>query len=68
VTSEVKELNGVPAMYVNGKVTSQVLAAPYRPGPADFNDFRAAGISIFDIYVRFPWTGPETYDFSGVDQ
>jgi len=49
VTSEVRILNGVPALYVNGKLTSQVLAAPYRPGPVDFNDFRGAGIGIFDI-------------------
>src|SRR5579884_3202759 len=68
LTSEVRMLNGVPALYVDGKVTSQVFAAPYRPGPADFNDFRAAGISVFDIYLRFPWTGPEEYDFSPVDR
>src|SRR5262245_51132409 len=72
LTSEVRMHNGVPALYVNGKLTSQVLAAPYRDpqrgGMADFNDFRQAGISLFDIYVRFPWTGPETYDFSRVDQ
>ena len=68
LTSEVRLLNGMPALYVNGRLTSQMLAAPYRPGLADFNDFRQAGISIFDIYLRFPWTGPEQYDFSGVDQ
>ncbi len=68
LTSEVKILNGLPALYVNGVLTSQVLAAPYRPGPSDFNDFRRAGISIFNIYLRFDWTAPETYDFSRVDQ
>ncbi|HXS98159.1 MAG TPA: beta-galactosidase [Candidatus Limnocylindrales bacterium] len=68
LTSEVRMFNGVPALYINGKLTSQMLAAPYRPGPADFDDFRGAGISIFDIYLRFPWTAPETYDFSGVDR
>ena len=49
-----------------------MLAAPYRDpqrnGLADFEDFRQAGITIFDIYVRFPWTAPETYDFSVVDR
>lgn len=67
LTSEVKILNGVPALYVNGKLTSQVLAAPYRPGPSDFMDFWKAGITIYDIYLRFDWTGPEQYDFSKVD-
>ena len=72
LTSEVREHRGIPALYVNGVLTSQMLAAPYRDpqrnGIADFNDFRQAGISIFDIYVRFPWTAPETYDFAPVDQ
>src|SRR5262245_31408385 len=72
LTSDVRQLNGVPAFYVNGVLTSQMLAAPYRDpqrgGMADFNDFRQAGISIFDIYVRFPWTAPETYDFTPVDR
>jgi len=68
LTSEVRILNGMPALYVDGKLTSQVLAAPYRPGPADFNDFLKAGISIFNIYLRFDWTGPEQYDFKKVDE
>ena len=58
---------GTPALYVNGKLTSQVLAAPYIPGPADFTDFTRAGISIFDIYLRFDWKGPEQYDFQKID-
>ena len=72
LTSEVRQFKGIPALYVNGVLTSQSLAAPYRDpqrsGLADFNDFRRAGISIFDIYVRFPWTAPETYDFAPVDR
>lgn len=68
LTSEVRILNGMPALYVNGILTSQTLAAPYRPGPADFDDFRQAGISIFNIYLRFDWTGPETYDFKRIDE
>jgi hypothetical protein len=72
LTSEVREYKGVPSFYVNGVLTSQVLAAPYRDpargGLADFDDFRKAGITIFDIYVRFPWAKPEEYDFSVVDK
>jgi hypothetical protein len=68
LTSEVKILNGMPALYVNGKLTSQVLAAPYPPGLSDFTDFLQAGISIFDIYLRFDWSGPEQYDFKRVDE
>ena len=67
LSSEVKIVNGMPALYVNGVLTSQTLAAPYRPGPADFNDFRQAGISMFNIYLRFDWTAPETYDFKKID-
>jgi hypothetical protein len=67
LTSEVRIFKGTPALYVNGKLTSQVLAAPYIPGPADFTDFTRAGISIFDIYLRFDWTAPETYDFRKID-
>ena len=72
LTSEVRQFKGIPALYVNGVLTSQSLAAPYRDpqrnGLDDFNDFRRAGISIYDIYVRFPWTAPETYDFAPVDR
>ncbi|MBZ5499416.1 MAG: beta-galactosidase [Acidobacteriia bacterium] len=68
LASEVRFLHGMPALYVNGVLTSQVLGSPYRPGPSDFNDFRKAGISIFDIYLRFDWTGPEQYDFTRVDE
>jgi len=68
LTSEVRQLEGMPALFVNGKPTSPILAAPYRPGPSDFDDFRKAGISIFNIYLRFDWTGPEQYDFKRVDE
>ena len=67
LTSEVRIFKGTPALYVNGKLTSQVLAAPYIPGPADFTDFTKAGISIFNIYLRFDWKGPEEYDFQKID-
>jgi beta-galactosidase len=67
LTSEVRMLNGLPALYVNGTLTSQILAAPYRPGPSDFNDFRKAGISSFNIYLRFDWTAPDKYDFAKID-
>lgn len=68
LTSEVKIVKGMPAFYVNGKLTSQVLAAPYRPGPSDFTDFLKSGISIFDMYLRFDWSAPEQYDFNVVDK
>jgi hypothetical protein len=67
LTSEVRIFKGTPALYVNGKLTSQILAAPYIPGPADFTDFTRAGISIFNIYLRFDWKGPEQYDFQKID-
>ena len=68
LTSEVRPYKGVPALYVDGKITSPILAAPYQPGPSDFTDFANAGISTFDIYLRFSWTGPEAYDFHSVDE
>lgn len=67
LTSEVRLYDGVPALYVNGKLTSPVLGAPYRPDPSDFEDQVHAGISIFDIYLRFAWLGPGRYDFSRSD-
>lgn len=68
LTSEVRISNGMPALYVNGKLTSQVLASPYPPGLSDFRDFLKAGISVFSIYLRFDWSGPEQYDFKRVDE
>jgi len=32
LTSEVRILNGMPALYVNGKLASRMLASPFRPG------------------------------------
>lgn len=68
LTSEVRLVEGKPALFVNGVQKSLILAAPYRPGPRDFNTFRAGGIEIFNFYVNFPWTGPKEWDFSGVDK
>lgn len=67
LTSEVRMHNGAPALFVNGKLTSQTLAAPYRQNEPDFRQFQRAGIKIYNMYMRFGWTGPEEYDFSGVD-
>lgn len=67
LTSEVREFKGTPALYVNGKLTSQVFAAPYIPDESDFNDFTSSGISVFNIYLRFDWTAPEVYGFRKVD-
>jgi hypothetical protein len=68
LTSQVRIRDGMPALYVNGMLTSPIFAAPYRPGPSDFSDFLKARISIFDTYFRFDWTGPEQYDFTKIDQ
>ncbi len=68
LTSEVRMLNGKPALYVNNELTGQVFAAPYRPDESYFRDFLGAGIRIFSIYLHFDWTGPEEYDFSGIDR
>jgi hypothetical protein len=68
LTSEVRMVEGKPALFVNGIQKSMILAAPYRQGPRDFNTFRAGGIEIFNFYVRFPWTAPDKWDFSGVDR
>lgn len=70
LTSEVRMYQGVPSLYVNGELTSQVLSAPYRSAGtnvSDFMDFHKSGNRMYDIYFRFPWRGPETYDFSGID-
>lgn len=67
LTSEVRIHNNVPALYINGDLDSQILGAPYRPGESHFRDFLDAGIMIYNIYLRFDWTGPEEYDFSDID-
>lgn len=68
LTSDVRLFHGLPALFVNGRLTSQILAAPYRPGASNFLDFRRTGNRIYDIYFRFNWTGPESYDFSRLDR
>jgi Beta-galactosidase len=68
LTSEVKMHNGVPCLYVNGRLTSQMLSAPYRPGEQNFTDFQRTGNKIYDIYFHFGWTGPTNYDFTRLDE
>ena len=65
--SEVRPVGGVPALFINGQPASQMAAAPYQQGTNDYNDFLRAGIQIYDIYFRFPWTAPEEYNFSRLD-
>jgi hypothetical protein len=67
-TSEVRIVEGKPALFVNGEQKSMILASPYPQGPRDFNTFREGGIEIFNFYLRFPWSGPEEWDFSRVDE
>lgn len=67
LVSSVRLVNGEPALFVNGRQKSLILAAPYRQGPRDFNTFRAGGIEIFNFYLRFSWTGQDQWDFSRPD-
>ena len=67
LASEVRIVNGLPALYVDGKLTSQVLSAPYRGTESDISDAVKAGITDFNLYVRFNWSGPEQYDFARLD-
>jgi len=66
--SEVRIVGGKPALFVDGVQRSLILASPYREGPKDFDTFLAAGVEIFNFYIRFPWTGPEEWDFTPVDR
>ena len=60
-------VGGVPALFVNGQPASQMAAAPSQQGTNDYNDFTRAGIQIYNIYFRFPWTAPDQYNFSRLD-
>ncbi len=67
LVSAVRVVNGTPLLFANGQPKSMILAAPYQQGPRDFNTFRAGGIEIFNFYLRFPWTGPDEWDFGRPD-
>ncbi len=65
LTSEVKLNQGVPALFVDGKLSS--LLTFYGRKPVEVEPFLQAGIFIGDFGVPFGWVGPEKYDFTQTD-
>ncbi len=65
LTSEVRRQNGLPALFVNGKLTSTLTY--FAKNPADVQPFVEAGYRIADFIVPFGWVGPEKYDFTKTD-
>lgn len=66
LTSEVKRFQGMPSLFVNGKLTSSLIC--YTNYSKDFADFLKAGFTILDIEAPFDyWVGREKYDFSKTD-
>ncbi len=63
--SETRLHKGKPALFVNGRLTSQMTAFVGRP--QDLPDLLEAGFTIIDVGVPFGWTGPESYDYTGTD-
>ena len=78
VTSHVRPHRGVPTLFVNGQPHSGLTYTAYRPQPAVFRDFVAAGVNLFSIcgtptesgygLSRTAWTAPGVYDFSQLDE
>lgn len=66
LTSEVRPHNGMPALFVNGKLTSVLTYYSHAPGAEA--PFIQAGYRINDFSVPFGWVGPEKYDFTKTDQ
>ncbi len=65
LTSEVKRNQGVPALFVDRKLSTSLTF--YGRKQADVEPFRQAGIFIGDFSVPFGWVGPEKYDFTQTD-
>jgi hypothetical protein len=65
LTSEVRRDNGMPALFVNGKLTSTVTY--YTKTPQDVPPFTQAGLDINNFSVPFGWVGPQSYDFTKTD-
>ena len=53
LTSEVRIHNNVPALYINGELTSQMLGAPYRLGESHFKDFLDAGVHVREHLAEY---------------
>jgi hypothetical protein len=66
LTSEVNVQNGMPALFVDGKLTSTLTF--WVKDPKDVQPFIKAGIRIADFSLPFGWTGPEKYDFTKTDE
>lgn len=65
LTSEVRLQSGLPALFVDGKLTSSLTY--YARSPKDIQPFVKAGIRIADFSLPFGWVGPEKYDFTQTD-
>lgn len=66
LTSEVKLHNGMPALFVDGKLTSTLTF--WVKSPDDVRPFMKAGFRIADFSLPFGWVGPEKYDFAKTDE
>ena len=76
---EVRKLNGIPRLFINGKVhdSTAMMPSPYVDHAEVFlscRDFAAAGIHIYSdiLWTTHPkkqwWQGEGKYDFSWVDE
>ena len=63
--SEVRRNKGLPALFVNGSLTSSLTF--FARNAKDAQPFLNAGFTIVDFGVPFGWVGPEQYDFTGTD-
>jgi hypothetical protein len=62
----VKLQQGMPALFVDGKLTSTLTF--WMKDPKDVQPFTKAGIRIADFSMPFGWVGPEKYDFTKTDE
>ena len=78
LTSTVKQFKGLPALYVNGKLTSSLFfhttLYPAGGSSRDLPDFLDAGLKVAVISLpyegdekSFYWTGPKKYEFDKLD-
>jgi hypothetical protein len=76
-TAEVKRHNGVPTLWINGKLHNGMAWATYQPTAAVFRDFGEAGVNLYTFsgtpteagynLSKTVWTSPDTYDYSQFD-
>jgi hypothetical protein len=65
LTSEVKRFKGMPALFVNGKLTRPIIC--FISESKDLKELLEAGFTIVDFTPPFDWIGPEEYDFKKTD-